>query len=46
MAGLKEPHNKDNPIVFLDIRIGNENGKAICVQFAYVQFAYVRFVKI
>lgn len=26
MAGLKEPYSKENPIVFLDIRIGDENG--------------------
>lgn len=26
MAGIKEPYNKENPIVFLDIQIGDENG--------------------
>lgn len=31
MAGLKEPQNKENPIVFLDIRIDDENGMQLLV---------------
>lgn len=39
MAGLKELHDKENPIVFLDIRIGDENGRQLMAKNVILCFA-------
>lgn len=32
MEGLKVPHNPSNPIVFLDIQVGEEEGNFLCLR--------------